>query len=159
MKRRLSGAPGSGGPPSGGAATAGSIFTKIQRLVHAHSVTLVWAGISESVEEELKRAGVITKASHVFPTLDKAEKWVEDRLLAHVHEQHRLGAQQEALRIEAGVDHRRAKKRLHLRVRSEDVRCLERRVAQPVAHKQRLVRAVLQQPHHKRQVAMPGSLV
>ena len=31
-------------------ATAGSIFTKIQRLVRAHSITLVWAGLVSSVE-------------------------------------------------------------------------------------------------------------
>ena len=72
--------------------TAGSIFVKAQRLARANGIVLVWAGLAPGVEEELRRSGLLGGAagrgadeSRSFPNLDKAEKWVEDRLLEHVH--------------------------------------------------------------------------
>lgn len=66
-------------------ATAGSIFTKVLRLARQQSITVVFAGTAETVADELTRAGVLNKDSPSFTSLDKAEKWVEDQLLKHVH--------------------------------------------------------------------------
>ena len=66
-------------------ATAGTIFNKVTRLSRKCDITIVWAGMAETVEDELKRSGVLAKDSHSFASLDKAEKWVEDELLKHVH--------------------------------------------------------------------------
>ena len=82
--------------------TAGSIFVKAQRLARSKGITLVWAGLEPRVEAELLRSGVALcvasdakktpllanldrTAKTSFANLDKAEKWVEDRLLEHVH--------------------------------------------------------------------------
>ena len=66
-------------------ATAGSIFLKSHRLAKQCDITIVWAGLTPSVTEALRRSGVYDASTATFPTLDSAEKWVEDRLLAHVH--------------------------------------------------------------------------
>jgi hypothetical protein len=43
-------------------ATAGSIFTKIQRLMRANSITLIYAGVAESVEDEYHQRATRTRA-------------------------------------------------------------------------------------------------
>ena len=66
-------------------ASASVIFLKSYRLVRSQGITLVWAGLSRTVETALTRSGVLGEDALTFPTLDMAEKWVEDRLLERVH--------------------------------------------------------------------------
>lgn len=65
--------------------TAATILTKIQRLATQVSISLVWAGLADTVAKRLARAGLLGEDSRRFATLDAAEKWVEDTLLQHVH--------------------------------------------------------------------------
>jgi SulP family sulfate permease len=69
-------------------ATAADVFLKIYRLCTKAEIELVWACPRQTVQYQLTRAGIPLKANgqaHVFKTLDKAEKFVEDKLLANVH--------------------------------------------------------------------------
>ena len=63
---------------------ATAVFQKIKRLATKQRIELVWAGLSSKMEEKFATRGVID-GSHCFPTLDAAEKYVEDALLQHVH--------------------------------------------------------------------------
>ena len=55
-------------------ATAGAIFQKVLRLAKSKRIVLVWAGLAPTVADELRRSGVLGKASPSFSTLDRAEK-------------------------------------------------------------------------------------
>ena len=64
---------------------ASTIFNKSNRLAKANGITIVWAGVCATVVHAGKRAGSFLNAqSKMFATLDLAQKWVEDQLLAHV---------------------------------------------------------------------------
>ena len=61
------------------------LAVKSSRLASSHDIRLVWAGLRPSVARALRRAGVLHDDSPAFPTLDDAQKYVEDTLLGHVH--------------------------------------------------------------------------
>ena len=70
-------------------ATAGTVFLKVHRLCAKANICLVWAALVPSVREQLELVGVpltVNDEELVFASLDKAEKYVEDQLLARVHQ-------------------------------------------------------------------------
>lgn len=64
--------------------TASIIFLKVKRMLKARSIGTIWAGLAPNVLSRLEGWSII-ELEEQFPTLDAAEKFVEDELLKHAH--------------------------------------------------------------------------
>ena len=64
--------------------------TRLKQLVESGNIVMAWSGLSEDIHDQMQRGGLLLGQGETFaiyPTLDHALEWCENKLLANEKEQ------------------------------------------------------------------------